>query len=70
MGTTVTVSSLPNCDVCSQAGRQVPAEFDAKTKFGPWAYLCRKHFQAVGPGRLGTGYGQRLRTNESHDGTH
>lgn len=42
------------CDFCGKI-----ADFDAKTKFGPWAYLCAEHFQQYGIG-LGIGKGQKL----------
>jgi hypothetical protein len=54
-GESVEVSSLPNCDLCGQQ-----AHYDAKTVMGPWANLCELCFAEYGPGRLGTGYGQRL----------
>ncbi len=60
MSTQVKVAVLPNCDLCSARGDKRPAEYDAKTQMGPWAYLCELHFAQVGPGQLGTGYGQRL----------
>jgi len=49
-----TVPVLPPCDVCGS-----PAEADAKTVHGPWAYLCSTHFAELGLG-LGLGLGQRL----------
>ena len=54
-GESVEVASLPNCDLCGQQ-----AQYDAKTTMGPWANLCELCFAEYGPGRLGTGYGQRL----------
>lgn len=54
MSTQVKVSKLPKCDLCAQT-----AAYDAKTIQGPWAYMCRTHFEQLGIG-LGTGYGQRL----------
>ena len=48
------------CDVCGQRGMNlVVAEYDAKTTYGPWAYLCEEHFQKLGMG-LGLGKGQKL----------
>lgn len=50
-----TVSELPNCDVCAQAGVQRTAEFDSPTRFGgSWAYLCEQHMNAFGDRRIGT----------------
>lgn len=67
MSTEVTVSKLPDCDIhrynLGQAG--VEAHYDAKTAFGPWANMCESCFVEVGPGRLGTGYGQRLVVKEA-----
>lgn len=54
MSKQVTVAELPNCDFCSN-----PAEYDGKTKLGPWAYMCGGHFKEHGIG-LGTGVGQKL----------
>lgn len=55
MSTEVKVSSLPVCDVCG-AGE---AQYDGKTVYGPWAYMCESCFVKLGSG-LGTGRGQRL----------
>ena len=61
MGTqTPPLSRRPDCDVCEAGGVKRPALYDAKTKHGPWAYLCQEHFDRIGPGRLGTGFGQEL----------
>ena len=56
MSTEVKVPVLPPCDFCTDGTK---ATYDAKTKQGPWAYLCEDHYQRVGLG-LGTGRGQRL----------
>ena len=42
------------CDFCDR-----PAEYDGKTRDGPWAYMCERDFKIHGIG-LGTGMGQRL----------
>lgn len=55
----VIVSSLPDCDICKANGEKVEANYDAKTNFGQWGYLCEDHFQKYGIG-LGEGKGQRL----------
>lgn len=33
--------------------------YDAKTDLGPWANMTEKSFKEHGPGRLGTGFGQK-----------
>jgi hypothetical protein len=53
------VAQIPECDFCSQGGQQTLAEYDGKTNFGPWAYMCAAHFGKVGVG-VGLGIGQRL----------
>ena len=55
MSEQVSVALLPKCDFCGNT-----AEYDARTSFGPWANMCEQDFQQYGPGRLGTGYGQKL----------
>lgn len=70
MGTDATYpgTRLPDCDLCETQGVKRMALYDAKTKGGPWAYLCQDHFDRIGPGRLGTGFGQRLHLKqEPHD---
>ena len=60
MAMTVHVPVLPRCDICWQeTGEETPANYDAKTKMGPWANMCIGHFLDFGMG-LGTGLGQRL----------
>lgn len=49
------VDAIPPCDECRK-----PAEYDAKTKAGPWAYLCGSCFDTFTHGKLGLGVGQRL----------
>jgi hypothetical protein len=34
-----------DCDLHKQQGETVPATYDAKTKRGPWAYLCDEHMK-------------------------
>ena len=48
------ITNRPACDFCHQ-----PAEYDGKTKLGPWAYMCQKCFAIFGVG-LGLGKGQQL----------
>lgn len=35
-----------NCDLHKLKGEEVPATYDAKTKAGPWAYLCDEHMES------------------------
>lgn len=52
--------ALPVCDVHRfNEQTHVNAVYDARTKFGPWAFLCEDCFQSLGVG-LGTGLGHRL----------
>ena len=61
MGTKVSMTKLPWCDTCEQKGRATLAEFDAKTIWGPWAYMCRPCWESLGEyDDLGTGKGQQL----------
>lgn len=55
----VVVHHQPDCDFCKKQGKQVGADYDGKTVFGPWAYMCQMHFGMYGVG-LGLGRGQRL----------
>jgi len=57
MGKIAYVLELPNCDICKDGTK---AEYDAKTIFGAWGYLCKKCFEKYGIG-LGTGRGQKLK---------
>lgn len=52
--TETVVRQFPKCDFCSEK-----AKYDARTRMGPWAYLCEKHFKEYGVG-LGLGRGQML----------
>lgn len=49
------VEEIPPCSFHPD----VPAEYDGKTKSGPWAYMCQACFVRVGVG-LGLGRGQTL----------
>jgi len=53
----VEVASIPQCSFCGE-----PAHYDAKTRMGPWAYMCEKCYGIFGVG-LGLGKGQRLANN-------
>ena len=50
----VVVAKLPKCDFCS-----TKAEYDGKTRDGPWANVCEYHFRLNGIG-LEVGKGQKL----------
>ena len=50
----VIVAERPKCDFCS-----AKAEYDGKTRDGPWANMCEYHFRLHGIG-LGVGKGQKL----------
>ena len=62
-GTEATVFRIPECDVhkYDKGVANVPAEYDAKTRRGPWANMCQACFdeEAMYPD-LGTGKGQKL----------
>lgn len=54
------VPELPRCGLHWELRHEVvEAAYDAKTTYGPWAYLCVPCFVDHGVG-LGTGRGQRL----------
>lgn len=59
MGDRVKVAKLPPCDI--HGGRHA-AEYDARTKQGSWAFMCREAFldEEISFHRLGTGWGQYL----------
>lgn len=58
MGNTIRTSVFHYCDLCPR-GDEVIAQYDGKTKWGPWANMCEKHFAEAGVG-LGTGKGQKF----------
>lgn len=52
----VTVSGKRWCDFCTEL-----AAYDAKTRMGPWAYMCEEHFKTNAYTQsLGLGKGQKL----------
>jgi hypothetical protein len=56
------------CDVCDHIllhnrPDESPECYDAKTKVGPWAWMCRGCFIYM-DGRLGTGRGQKYTYNQ------
>lgn len=57
------VAELPPCGLHELRGERVEAAYDAKTRMGPWAYLCAPCFVEYGLG-LGEGRGQRLMLRE------
>ena len=60
MATTALVTAFLQCDI----GCGGVAQYDAATKFGPWAYLCEICFEEYTTGQLGTGFGQRLQIDK------
>ena len=54
-----TIDRLLNCDFCTQIGQEEKAEYDGKTTFGVWAFICLKYYDIYGIG-LGMGRGQML----------
>jgi len=57
----------PRCDVCNS---ETPLEyFDAATRGGPWANMCRVCFSNYGIG-LGTGRGQHYVRDAAGDKFH
>ena len=60
------------CNFCESEGATEikNAQYDAKTRFGPWAYMCEQHWQEHGLGKLGTGFGQELIWKEEKDAEH
>jgi hypothetical protein len=55
MSTEVKIAYAPACDLCG-----AEAAYDAKSKAGPWGYMCESCWRVHSVGKLGTGYGQRL----------
>ena len=55
----VIIHSYPDCDFCKQEGKKTKADYDGKTAYGAWAYMCQEHFITYGVG-FGLGRGQRL----------
>ena len=52
--TSTVVDQKPKCQYCEHK-----ADYDAKTRYGPWAYMCSYHYVRLGVG-LGLGKGQML----------
>lgn len=62
--TEAVVDRIPPCDLCNHLGEPPhPAEYDGKTRMGPWANMCERHFRMYGVG-LGMGRGQKLFTED------
>lgn len=64
--TETVVEVRPNCDFCKERGNEVKADYDGRTVFGSWAYMCQLHFGLFGVG-LGLGIGQRLLEKRGND---
>ena len=55
-GKVAVVAERPECDF--NCGYE--AKIDGRTTTGAWAYMCLRHWNDYGVGKLGTGYGQKL----------
>ncbi len=56
----VTVTHIPDCDICQDAGGITEAYADAQLPgVGSWAYVCLSHYRSYGC-TLGLGHGQEL----------
>jgi hypothetical protein len=60
------LGEIPSCNFCVEDNdlsdvkvKVERAKYDGKTIYGPWAYMCQKHFMMYGMG-LGEGRGQKL----------
>ena len=53
----IVVDKMPMCNF--KHIYPTEAKYDAKTKVGPWVYMCQAHFDVHGIG-LGLGKGQEL----------
>ena len=53
---TVYLNDLPLCDICTgrwlsariNLTNKTEARYDCPTNFGPWAFLCERHFKSAG----------------------
>ena len=63
-GYVVRVATIPDCQICAENERTRLAKYDAKTKIGPWAYVCEDCFNRWCYG-IGVGYGQILIAEET-----
>jgi len=54
------VDDWPTCDYCLTDHRRAAAYADGRTVHGPWAWMCKEHFDRFGAG-LGLGNGQVLK---------
>lgn len=59
-GHEVEMAEIPDCDIHKATGDVHPATHDGATIMGPWAYMCDAAWAKYGPGRTGTGMGQKL----------
>jgi ribosomal protein L37AE/L43A len=56
---TVKVKEGHDCQFCENE-----AKYDARTKMGPWAFLCQSCFDKYGVG-VGVGRGQKLEVRKN-----
>jgi ribosomal protein L37AE/L43A len=56
---TVKVKEGHECQFCEKE-----AKYDARTKMGPWAFLCQSCFDKYGVG-VGVGRGQKLEVRKN-----
>lgn len=59
------VTELPACDFCKEIGLSGEARYDAKTLLGPWAFVCKRHFEQETLGQLGVGKGTELKVDHN-----
>lgn len=62
-GTEAIMFRIPECDIHKYEKKEygVPAEYDAKTRQGAWAYMCQACWiDNAMYSQLGTGMGQKL----------
>ncbi len=73
MSKSVVIPKLPSCDICTYGlPPSIPkvspprnALFDSRMRNSTsWANMCQEHYDLVGIGKLGTGYGQKLISEE------
>jgi len=57
------IAEIPDCDFCPKS-KPKKAKYDGQTRFGAWAYMCQKHWEFNGIGKLGMGLGQKLVLNK------
>lgn len=51
---------MAKCDFCTdKKDFETGTVYDAKIHNGQWAYMCERHWQEYGCGKLGVGFGQK-----------